>query len=403
MHDPDGVRGREPAEHFVDLRRDFRQRSCPAARDQIGHRTALGELHRVPGHVAPAVPVVDRHDGWMRELRGESCLAPEPAHGAFVARDVGMQELQRDLTAERLVPHAPHGAETAGTERGDDLVIVGEGPAETNLRRLARGRHALATQREHGAAADHAIHGADHRRHGGIPLSRLGLEGLVEYHRHGRRYVGPHEREGRDVVTWRGLAGERREAERGKLPLIARGRGQPAVVPLRRQRHPRGVGRESLRHAREWHRPLPSDEPEPPHRRREHVAGGDRTVDAARVVQIRQGRAYFAQHAQRGGHIVRTRAGEPGTERLSRDPATEIPGSAMRIGVGRPVVIGGRHCGVVTMRERSRLGLDPAGMILMRRAHERERAPERVDELLKMPMVLPHPLRTPVPVRRQLP
>ena len=101
----------------------------------------------------------------MRELRGEPRLATEAADGALVARDVRVQQLERHLAPEREVAHAPHRAEASRAERRDHLVVVGERPAQPHLGRLARRRGVLAAQREHRAAADDAVHRADHRRH----------------------------------------------------------------------------------------------------------------------------------------------------------------------------------------------------------------------------------------------
>ena len=71
-----------PLEHDVDLAARSRASGRgPAARDEVGDRAALGELHRVPRHVAAAVAVVDRHDGRVRELRGELRLAAEARDG----------------------------------------------------------------------------------------------------------------------------------------------------------------------------------------------------------------------------------------------------------------------------------------------------------------------------------
>ena len=81
MDDGVRVRGDECVQHGVNLRRDLRERARSVARDQVRHRAALGELHRVPRDVSAAVPVVDRDDGRMRELRGEPCLAPKTRDG----------------------------------------------------------------------------------------------------------------------------------------------------------------------------------------------------------------------------------------------------------------------------------------------------------------------------------
>ena len=58
---------------------------------------------------------------------------------------------------------------------------------------------------------------------------------------------------------------------------------------------------------------------------------------------------------------------------------------------------------MVAMCERSRLRLEPDGVVRVRRRDERQRAAERVDDFLEMAMLLPQPLGTPVPRRRKDP
>ena len=154
MDDAHGMRRGQTAQHAVHLRRDLRHGARAGAGDQIAHGAILGELHRVPGDVAATVPIVDRDDGRMRELRRELRLATEATDRALVARDVRVQQLERDLAPEREIAHAPHGSEGPRAKRRDDLVVVGKRPAQPHLGRLARRRSVLTAQREHGAASD---------------------------------------------------------------------------------------------------------------------------------------------------------------------------------------------------------------------------------------------------------
>src|SRR6478736_4523099 len=101
MDDADRVRRRQTVENEVDLRGDLVECARAGSRDEVRDRTALGELHRVPGDVAAAVPVEDRNDRRVRELRRESRLAAKTADDAFVARNARMEELERHLAAER--------------------------------------------------------------------------------------------------------------------------------------------------------------------------------------------------------------------------------------------------------------------------------------------------------------
>ena len=163
----------EPAQNEIDLRRDLGERPRSRARDQVGDRSALGELHRVPRDVAAAIPVEDRNDRRMRELRREPRLAPKAADDALVARDVRMQQLERDLAAEREIAHAPHRSERAGAERGEHFVVVGERPAQAHFGRFGRELSGLvAGEHDHRAAADDAIDRAEHRRHRWVSARR---------------------------------------------------------------------------------------------------------------------------------------------------------------------------------------------------------------------------------------
>src|SRR5881227_2022844 len=75
--------------------------------DQVGDGPAFRELHRVPGNVPARIEIVNRHDRGMRQLRGELGFTAEPADGAFVARDLRMQQLEGDLASQRQVAHTP--------------------------------------------------------------------------------------------------------------------------------------------------------------------------------------------------------------------------------------------------------------------------------------------------------
>ena len=271
MHDAHGVRRGEPAHHAVDLRGDLGERPRAGARDQVGYGAAFGEFHCVPRDVATTIPVINRDDGRVRELRGEPRLTAEATDGALVARHMRVQQLERHLAAEGEVAHPPHGTERPRAEWGDHLVVIADGPAETHLRRLAFGRGVLAAQREHGAAPHDAIHRAQHGGDGREPLRGIGVKRAVEHGRYGRGHVRAQKRHRRDVAAGRGLASQGMETERRELPLVARRGWQPALAPLGGQRHLRGVGRQALRHLVEGDGPLPADHPDAAHGRGEHA------------------------------------------------------------------------------------------------------------------------------------
>ena len=74
---PTACAAEEPVEDEIDLRRDLVERARSGSRDEVRDRSAFGELHRVPGDVAAAVPVEDRNDRRVRELRREPALRAE--------------------------------------------------------------------------------------------------------------------------------------------------------------------------------------------------------------------------------------------------------------------------------------------------------------------------------------
>src|SRR4051794_7936317 len=108
MQDADCMRGGESAQHTVDLWCDLCQRPCASTSDQVRHRTTFGQLHRIPRDIATTIPIVDRNDGGMRELRCKTGLTSKATDGPLISRDVLMQQLQRNLAAERQVADAPH-------------------------------------------------------------------------------------------------------------------------------------------------------------------------------------------------------------------------------------------------------------------------------------------------------
>src|SRR4029078_4438734 len=63
VNDGARVRGHQPHEHRFDLRRDLGERTWPIARDEIPDGSTFRQLHRVPPHVAAAIPVEERTDG----------------------------------------------------------------------------------------------------------------------------------------------------------------------------------------------------------------------------------------------------------------------------------------------------------------------------------------------------
>src|SRR5205085_8828730 len=101
----------EAAEHEVDLRRDLGECPRTGSFDELRNGPSLGQLHRVPRDVAAAVPVIDGDDRRMGELRRQLCLAAKTRHGSLVARNVRVEQLERDFPPETEIANTPHRAE----------------------------------------------------------------------------------------------------------------------------------------------------------------------------------------------------------------------------------------------------------------------------------------------------
>src|SRR5213075_1164555 len=119
----------------------------------------LGELHCVPRDVAATVPIEDRNDGRMRELRGEPRLAPKTSDHPLIAGDVRMEELERNLATQCEISYAPHRAERYCAERREHFIVVGKGPAKLHFGRLGRVRcsRLIAGEHDHGATSDDSV------------------------------------------------------------------------------------------------------------------------------------------------------------------------------------------------------------------------------------------------------
>ncbi len=296
-------------------------------------------------------------------------LATKSADDALVARDARMEQLERHLAAERQVAHAPHGAERAGAQRGEDLVVVGERPAESCFGRLvgARRLELFARERDHRSSADEPIDRAEQGRDGRKSLLGVRTQRAIDDAGERARTVGTHELNRRHFIRRRVLTGERGEARRRELPLIARRSRTPyAVGPLVRHRHESEVGRDAGGDLGHRHRPLPSHHPQTPHRRREDGLGGHASVRGPEVVEVAQPRTDLAQHAQRAGNVVRAHARQSGGDRFAGDPASQVARTALIHRERRPIVVRRGNRRVVSVRQVSRFRLEPYGVRVVR-------------------------------------
>ena len=121
VHDPRLVRLREP----VGDRRGNLQGAAERQRPGVQHltqRLALDELHADVGLGLGLTEIVDGDDGGMIECGGRACFELEPPQAFGVVRQLGRQQLQRDVTIELGVVREIDLAHAAGAEqRANDV------------------------------------------------------------------------------------------------------------------------------------------------------------------------------------------------------------------------------------------------------------------------------------------
>jgi hypothetical protein len=194
------------------------------------------------------------------------------------------------------------------------------------------------------------------------------------------------------------------ERHRGELPLVAlRGRVPAAAALLGRRGHHRRIGREPGRDAVAGHRPLPAEQPQAAGRRHVHrcAARALRAPRRRRAPTRSRPRPPAARAAPRDA--LRPLPPHPLRQRLARDPPAQVARAPARLARRGPVVVRRRDRGMVAVGERARLGEQPVRVRRVGRAHERERPPQRVDQLLEVPLVLAYAVAAPRPAGRELP
>jgi hypothetical protein len=141
------------------------------------------------------------------------------------------------------------------------------------------------------------VHIAQQRADGRIALRRIDVQRALDDHRQCLRAVVAQQCDGRCVLLGGRFAGEHREQQRGKVPLIRPRRRMPAVIlPLR------GIGEivrmwpQSGRQLVLRQHPFPTEQPESAARGQPDGIWRDRAVRGAGIVQVRQRTSGFAQH-----------------------------------------------------------------------------------------------------------
>src|SRR5689334_9446379 len=95
------MRDYQSIDDLVDLRRDLADLARSGASNQTRNASLLCELHSVPGEIAARIPIINRNDRRVRQLRSEPGLSRECTHSLVVASNRWMQGLERHLTLER--------------------------------------------------------------------------------------------------------------------------------------------------------------------------------------------------------------------------------------------------------------------------------------------------------------
>ena len=122
MDDPGGVRGAQGGRHLNGDVERLTERE-PRRGEPLPEGLPLDVLHRdVVLALAGLIERVDRADVRVIERRRGSGLLLEALDAGGIAREVGGQELQRDLAPEAQLGREPHLAHASRTDEGDDFV-----------------------------------------------------------------------------------------------------------------------------------------------------------------------------------------------------------------------------------------------------------------------------------------
>ena len=124
MHDAAAVRVAERVEHLHAEVRGLRRRQRPEPIRQLVERLAADELHHHQQLVVLLMmQLVNRRDAGVIEPRKRHGFAAEPLQHVGVGQ-IGIEDLDRDFTVERLVDRLVDGAHAAATELVDDAVFT---------------------------------------------------------------------------------------------------------------------------------------------------------------------------------------------------------------------------------------------------------------------------------------
>ena len=122
VHDPGGVRLREPVRHLGADVEDAAGCERVALGHQLAQRLAVDELHHDVGQPGRLPDVVDRHDVRVAERGRRARLLREAPEAQRVGGEPLGQELDRHVAVQLLVVGPPDLAHAAGPDAGGQLV-----------------------------------------------------------------------------------------------------------------------------------------------------------------------------------------------------------------------------------------------------------------------------------------
>ena len=205
--------------------------------DQVAHRAAFGELHRVPRHVAAGIPIEDRNDRRVRELGASRARGGSARRPAGPARS-RMEHLSATSRSARDRARATRSRSPA--RETQNVVMCGQGPSGAALLSVcAPGRCGTVTVA--GRVPRCARASAASTR----PTSSAPADpGATPCRSRGQRdgHSGRSHCTGGTSLGG-GVRREHREDRCRQLPLVGEQRRHPPlVVPLRRPAGPAPVG-----------------------------------------------------------------------------------------------------------------------------------------------------------------
>ncbi|MFN8555834.1 MAG: hypothetical protein U0531_00260 [Dehalococcoidia bacterium] len=122
MDQADGVHRVESACQLLDKLYGLGDGQRTAPRENVHQRAALDQFHRQIGAAVRLARVQHLDDVGMADLRQQPPLAHEARPGFGVEREMGVQDLERDISVEQRIIGAVDDGEATGAEGKAQLV-----------------------------------------------------------------------------------------------------------------------------------------------------------------------------------------------------------------------------------------------------------------------------------------